>query len=306
MNELELRGLNGNNLLAFMAAVGTLRVLTQERPEWDPRLMWLNRGVWKPALSFSTEVTAADLVDSLHCYLSERTDAPEFNWSQDLAVSPDVFRALLIQAIDLSDWSSRSFVDWCAAFGSEAISVKDKIGNTHFKVTAGQQKFVGILKTLSKETEKRHIEKSLFQEWQYKEKGDIRTLRWDPSDDRRYAYRADNPSEKKSTYPQLAERGANRLALEAIPCFPTAPTSKGLATTAFSTHDKKISFSWPIWQYPARLDSVRSLLSHPELTAHHPRRARVAPIGIVEVFRSIRIIGNKYYGNFTPSQPCLY
>jgi hypothetical protein len=48
----ELGGLDGSNLLAFLAAIGALRVLTLARTDNDvPRLGWSNDGgVWRPVL----------------------------------------------------------------------------------------------------------------------------------------------------------------------------------------------------------------------------------------------------------------
>ena len=58
-----LAGLDGSNLLAFMASLGTLRLLELGRPASKPRLRWEHRGVWTPILE--TDLSQAELVDAL-------------------------------------------------------------------------------------------------------------------------------------------------------------------------------------------------------------------------------------------------
>ena len=50
MCEIELKGLDGSNLLAYLAALGTLRVLTLAEPGRDVRMRWVDRGYWMPVV----------------------------------------------------------------------------------------------------------------------------------------------------------------------------------------------------------------------------------------------------------------
>src|SRR5437588_536601 len=66
-----LRGLDGSNLLAFMAALGTLRVLTlaASRDEPPPRLSWRDEGgTWMPVIHTSTLTTPDAIVERLASY----------------------------------------------------------------------------------------------------------------------------------------------------------------------------------------------------------------------------------------------
>src|SRR2546423_464379 len=93
MHEIELPALDGGNLLAFLAALGTLRVLTESQPEANIRVRWVDHGFWKPVIHHSGLSTAAALVDELAkkvCGDSSINDA----WSigDDLTLEKSDFR----------------------------------------------------------------------------------------------------------------------------------------------------------------------------------------------------------------------
>jgi hypothetical protein len=134
-------------------------------------------------------------------------------------------------------------------------------------------------------------------------------LRWDPIDDRRYALRWKNPSAD----PPTTMRGANRLAIEALPLFPTAPNGDELATTCFRSR-KGTFFTWPIWEGELSLPVVQMLLqrsisrlgesSDDEAATVNDGTAMATQrkaLGIVAVFRSQRITVGKFR-NFTPAK----
>src|SRR5260370_24746524 len=53
MHEIELSGIEGSNLLGYMAALGTLRVLTLAGRDSQVRMRWADRGVWMPVILHS-------------------------------------------------------------------------------------------------------------------------------------------------------------------------------------------------------------------------------------------------------------
>src|SRR5690606_35990470 len=92
-------------------------------------------------------------------------------------------------------------------------------------------------------------------------------LRWDPIDDRRYALRWENPSAD----PSKTMRGANRLAIEALPLLPTMPINSRLGTTGFQgSGTRDTFFTWPIWSVPLNMPVVASLLSGTDDIAEQP------------------------------------
>lgn len=72
-----------------------------------------------------------------------------------------------------------------------------------------------------------HLREALFGPWRYENDG--LSMRWDPDDAKEYALRWRDPSIGGVS----SVWGANRLAFEALPLFPTVPTEAGLRTTGF-------------------------------------------------------------------------
>ena len=136
-----------------------------------------------------------------------------------------------------------------------------------------------------------------------------RALRWDPFDDRRYAYRSDNPAASRA-FPIYTVRGANRLAVEALRCFPTAPQGSRLATAGFAplgprlAEPAKVSLRWPTWRVFLGLATVKSLLVHPALWQDPLPTDGLSAMGVEEVFECQRRTEG-YVRNFTSAYPLL-
>ena len=163
---------------------------------------------------------------------------------------------------------------------------------------AGHQHFIKFMREIINNTTSQHLHETLFQNWKYGDEGRGMNLRWDPIDDRRYAMRWKNPSSD----PAATMRGANRLAIEAMPLFPTAPMGAELQTTGFRSK-RGCFWSWPVWDCELELPVIQSLLQLAMLTDLDLREqmpeARHA--GIAAVFKSQRITIGKFR-NFTPAK----
>ena len=298
---LLLNGLDGSNPLGFLAAVGTLRTASLADPEADWRIKWLVQdGVWTPAVLTDRPASADALVDLLYSRLRWKS-TPEFDFSKNLNVKPETFRDEAAAAQSQARQHDRRRADFITAFGCELCKTKDgkSIQDTALRTMsgAGHQHFLGTMKQLSQKTGKHDLHSSLFERWSYSD--DKLGMRWDPEEDRRYALRWDNPSDGGGV---RTVRGANRLAIEALPMLPTAPGERELQTTGFSMQDRAVSFTWPIWQVAVSVDVARSLLALPELQRPEPSRVHLNARGVVEVYRSQRITVGKYR-NFTQALP---
>jgi len=225
--------------------------------------------------------------------------------ADDLTVPCGEYRAVTMTAAANAVVGDRRHADFLAAFGSEAVESEvngkktGKIADTAFRTMsgAGHQHFLGFMRELARVTEVEHLRSALFEVWRYSDQGS--SLRWDPMDDRRYALRWLQPSGD----PAKTVRGANRLAIEALPLLPTAPVKGRLETTGFTQRKGRGAvWTWPIWTAPVGLDVVRSLVSLPELQNDAPDRRALAAMGIAEVYRCQRITQGKYR-NFTPAHP---
>ena len=291
---LLLRGLDGANPLGFLAAVGTLRTLDVAEPDARWRMSWVSTGgVWQPELLASRTLDSDELVEVLGCALHQE-ETPEFDFAKNLAVDPETFRDVARKARAAVSSNDRRFADFLAAFGCE-VSVNGEIQDTAFRTMsgAGHQHFLGTMKALVGKTTNADLRETLFATWSYSQRK--LGLRWDPEEDRRYALRWSNPSSGDGV---PVVRGANRLAVEALPLFPTAPNGKRQETTGFTNR----TFTWPIWGYPLCVDVVRSLFALKEMQASKPDRAYLRETGVVELYRSERINVGKYR-NFSTAHP---
>ena len=297
---LVLSGLDGSNPLAFLAAVGTLRIATLAEPRSDWRMKWVERhGTWVPELSALRASSPGALVELLMPALRPES-TPEFDFDNNLKISPEKFAKAATAAKCRASPEDRRYADFIASFGCETLAIENgkEIQDTAFRTMsgAGHQHFLGTMKTLVEKTDERHLHQSLFETWTYTD--DKLGLRWDPQEDRRYALRWGNPSGDGVK----TMHGASRLAVEALPLLPTIPVGLRLETTGFTRRDRATWFSWPIWQGDATVDLVRSLLALAELQAPAPDRARLRTKGVIEVYRSQRITNGKFR-NFTHARP---
>ena len=266
MTELPLVGLRADNPLAFMAALGTLRVAGAAFDQGTVRMRWqISSGAWTPALCFTgvrRKVTVErfdedELVARLHDWMSKSSGRRAFGIADDLTLSPEAFRAVSASAAADATPGDRAFVDFIAAFGSDAAELRDngkasgKIADTAFRTMsgAGHQHFLGFMRTLAEDVGPDHLRRALFVPWRYDDPLESHSMRWDPVDDVRYALRwrdsSGDPERKRSG----TMWGANRLAIEALPLLPTMPIERsGLATVGFSISKAAgAAWTWPVW-----------------------------------------------------------
>jgi len=301
-NGLLLRGLDGSNPLGFLAAVGTLRTVHIAEPEERWSMSWkTHNSVWTPSIRRSRILSETDLVKIL-CQTLSLVSGPEFNFAKNLDIERNEFRRQAISAQGNASRQNRRFADFMTAFGSEIFKDSSKpkhIQDTEFRTMsgAGHQHFLGTMKDLAAKTTKDQLHNSLFQKWDYSEHK--LGMRWDPHEDRRYALRWENPSDGRGVE---TERGANRLAVEALPLFPAIPGEKKLETSGFAQINEDTCFTWPIWSTPIGMEVVRSLLAIPALQIDEVDRNDLCSIGVPEVFRSIRLKVGRYR-NFTRAVP---
>jgi hypothetical protein len=298
--ELSLLGPDGANLLGFLCSLGTLRTLSQIGI--DAKLSWRLEAKWTPVLHLPGPLSPAQLSSNLARQLgSTRWQSPmdiEDNTHKldlrNFNVINREARDSWLQACD----GTREWSDWVCALAGE-VDNKGCATDTAFRTMsgAGHQHFLKTMRDLKELTEEHHVFATLFGFWSYEEGKP--TLRFDPLDDRRYALRWSDPSQSTKD-PIRSVRGANRLAIEALPLFPTWPTQKKLETAGFTTGGAKNTFFyWPIWTGPLSCRAIRSLLWNRKWPEKDP--VLLKSLSIAELYRVQRITMNKVR-NFTPSQ----
>lgn len=304
LHRIELSGLDAANLLGYLAALGTLRTLAQEQgPGAAVRLRWTEEpGWWMPVLEHPVCESAEQLVEVLFEALSREVN-PAWEIGEDLTIPLEEFaqisRRYALRSVE--EAPARRAVEFLAAFGSDGCASSGKaelIADTEFRTMsgAGHQHFLGFFKELRASTTREQLGAALFETWTYEDPKP--SMRWDPNDYRPHALRADDPSKD----PIKTMRGANRLAIEALPLFPTMPAVGGvLLTTGF---DRSNSIRYPVWEGAVDVESARSLLAMEDVAEGGGERRGLVQRGVLQVYRSSRFTDGKYR-NFSPSVPLL-
>lgn len=303
-NGILLKGLDGSNPLAFLAALGTLRTLTLALPDEPVKLSWEQyEGAWRPRVWCSLASDGDAIIAKLDGFIAQAIGRASFAIGDNLNLPASEFQAHLRRSVDhaeaLTNPVARIDVDFFAAFGSDVVTNDDgTMQDTALRTMsgAGHQHFLKFFRELVSKTNADHLRRALFLKWDYADDGRSLNLRWDPLDDRRYALRWEDPSGD----PVKTMRGANRLAIEALPLLATMPTALGLLTTAFQGSGRRSTFlTWPLWAQPIDMHLVIALLGQVE-SLKNDKSARVAR-GCIAMYSSTRITTGKFR-NFTPSK----
>ncbi|MEZ4362676.1 MAG: hypothetical protein R3B48_20965 [Kofleriaceae bacterium] len=310
MNDLPLTGLDGQNPLAFLAALGLLRVLDESIPAERPRpRLYFDEGGATTAHLVS-ELTVGELYELILkdaagprgeaalslAYNKEgtRADARSEGAIADLKPPPSVARAFLLELA--ARGVDRRDADLGAAFFSELIT--DHNGNTkptalHF--TAGQQKFLEMVSELRRNLQQAHLEEALFGPWRGEDP--LPSLSWDSTVARQYALRAVNPSSEK----RGSVAGANWLAVIGLSYFEVNARGDRLVTAGVEGGWKSSVFRWPVWTPPCTRREISGLLRG---AAHQLRAPQRAALGISQVFEcAITRSDQGGYGGFSPAAP---
>jgi hypothetical protein len=322
--DLHGQGPDGSNLLGFLCAVGALATLTRIWPDGQPRLRWAQQVGWRPVWTLERQASTAEVVDVMERVLQEDVHGRELidlgdelrassrparrgrrastgSSSERKKLEGAEFQRFAERAGAAARSDDRRWADFAAAFG---IAIGDAFFDTPLNThTMGQLKFFPEVLKLIKGTNAEHLHRALFEPWRYLDPSP--TMRWDPADDRRHAYRADNPADSRLA-PIRTVRGANRLAIEALPCFPLIPVGARPIAIGFTHPDRKTPswrVRWPIWTEAIPLDTLRTLLTHPHLQDAPRSSLALLRLGISEVFMAER--NDQGYRSFTPGAALL-
>jgi hypothetical protein len=275
------------------------------RGAWRP-IVRRASGEWQPERVLELLDEALSTPADFRAFtLCPKPDADPVSWAGKLRLPREDYRSFALAAREATAPGHRYLADFAAAWASDACTLGGGVQDTSFQFTAGQQRFLAMVRQLVEETNRDDLRRSLFEPWRYEDSGP--SLRWDPLDEsRQYALQWYDPT-NSSRNPLMAMRGANRLAVEALPFFPSVPLpgvwgEARLRTKGFSRFERREYFTWPIWSGWLTADVVASLLSHPELSKREPDRKQLSPMGVEEVFRSAVVMPSGRYRSFAPAQ----
>jgi len=315
---LMLDALDGANPLAFLAALGTLRVLSRVFPVHDLRLSWEQRlGAWRPLLWANRAVDKASLLSALHENglklntmfsprllaaseaASPKNKKGEARWKDKLLFPINDFRQFCATA----SASPSALVEFAATWAGETVTAGEQGGElarrTRFDFTAGQQAFIKMLSELRSTCTAEDLCRSLFTGWRYS--ATAVSMRWDTQDEKRqYALQAVDPT-NGSKNPPLADAGANFLAVEALPLFPVVP-DQWASQPGFDRDGEGRRWHWAIWTCPIGLEAIRSLLALPLADSEEWPPSLRRALGMATVFQSTIVQPSGRYRCFTPAR----
>ncbi len=304
LNGVTLVGVSGGNPLAFLAALGTFRIVSVRFPELHVRMRWeTGPGHWFPVLESpadTTQLTRESLLDMLSAELVDDFDRHPANLFVKLgSLDQAGRRAFIRNELDRSPAEAAETLAWITAFTSDAIPSSE---STQLQ-TVRRDYLPNNMKSVIERTERSHLDRTLFRTWDYADALDNQSLHLDPGEDRRHAHQWNKPSGDPNRKSEGGMLGANRLALEAIPLFTSIPENETLRTLGFTgTRSKNTRWTWPLWDVPVDLNSLPSLMARQELQAATVAPAdavRLRHLGIVAAFRTYRILVGKT-PNLTP------
>jgi CRISPR-associated endonuclease/helicase Cas3 len=299
-DELPLVGLDGSNPLAFLAALGSLRVLTHACQDRAFKMSWaIDAGKWVPTLHahrpLDRDQVLTTLVNSLGTDAARHPIAFMNKVDVDQAKSgpAELFRTRARAAAGPSD---RDALKWLSAMTSDVAPEA-----TSQLQTARRDYFWGNLFSVMKLTTEEHLRRTLFRSWDYADPLDNQSLHIEPSEDRRHAHQWSRPSGDPDRKSRGGMLGANRLAIEAFPLFQSVAIEGKLATRGFSGNRKDDTrWTWPLWGCPIGTGVVASVLALEGLQTESIDHRSLTARGIKAVFRCHRILVEKT-PNFTPA-----
>lgn len=318
-----LDGLEPDNLLAFLALLGTLRALEaadRGRPEGErlrPRATWsLDAPPLRPILHLATPMTAAAVAAETARGVAILAEAHDFDGRKDLnhtrAEARDQLetaepgdRANLLAALmtdaaikdaDKPDSAPIDPTPLCLLFGQGHQHFLDRLAGvpaTPAPPPRGRGKAAVTLSAAD------CLAEALFAPWHRSDP--TFSFRWDPEEDVRYALMAGNPTD--AAYKTGTQHGANRLAAVGLAVLTVVPeTRAGRVRPAIpgGAWKEGFSFAWPVWRDPASLSAVRALLGHPKLRTP----GGLAHLGVEHVLEARRISVGKFM-NVARAQPIV-
>lgn len=290
-SEIILSGLDGSNPLAFLAALGVLRTLSDAWPDQEVRMHWSEvAGSWCPVLRSRGDLSAQIVVDATAEQLAIGHDPScrhaHLQIGKNLSVAPVQFRVHVQRAAEVADRDRRR-ADFLASFGSEVLKhdKMDRIACTDlcFLFGSGHQHYLDTMAKLIQNVRHDHLREALFGPWRYRD--ERLSMRWDPDDAREHAYQWTSPGNETT----FTVWGANLLASEGTLFFPTVPATAGRSTTGFANVGRATVFTWPLWAASLSSDVVRSLIQLEEMRRRRLVMTTLNSRGILAVFRSEKI-----------------
>ncbi|MFA5591155.1 MAG: hypothetical protein WDA70_10685 [Lysobacteraceae bacterium] len=295
MSALRLHGLAIASPIGFMAALGLMRVLSEDCG-LNPRLGWKQGSVELSGID------ADALQRALLEHMQGRSEAPEFNFtvgagssSQPVAhlreIRPEEYRAAVQGMRD--DARALGFM---AGFGTDAVvNEKGFIARTAFDFSSANQKLAHEFRRLALRLDPRHkpprgkptSESLLHAALHGGPYAEQHSFGWDPATLMTHAHQPQAPTHA----PTPGQPWLVWLAVESLPWHPVLPIDAQRAQTL--GWQRSQTYCWPEWSSPLSAAELRLLRSRPVGTLGDLS-------GVTAVWQSARTSVGKF-GFFAPA-----
>lgn len=305
---LPLTGLDGSNPLGFLAALGTLVACdqvsrTSNAPNWLTGVATLSWGAASPNTPVlhlpGSPPSPRDFTRDLAARLPNAIADHPSAWAVQMLENeyPQRLRADTLRC-KYRPPEDRPRLEWVSALICD--SVPEAASQLQ---TVRRDYLLGNLRSVMQRTNEAALHRCLFETWDYADALDNQSLHWEPTEDRRHAYQWHQPNGDPTRKRRGGMLGANRLALEAWPLFPSFPDREPgrVRTRGFlGTRAANTFWIWPLWGSRLTPDGVASILSLEELQSDVPDVSALRDLGVTGVYRSQRILVGKT-PNLTPT-----
>jgi hypothetical protein len=287
-----LPALCGTNPLGFLAALGVLEALSGVEP--DATLRWTDELIPQAVVGGIGELDV--LLDVLESDRQRWKNSVVLRFPEG-DVKPDrtTLRDWYVTLVDKGDpYSDGNLL--CALVAEDAFDNNKKAKPTHLHFTAGQQRFLDMVRELVSSVDRDRMEEAIRGPWRYDSK--LPSMSWDSRGERIYAVRGTNPSNEK----RLGVPGADWLAFRGLVFYPVTRTDAGsLRTTACDAEWKRSAFRWPLWSPPCTRAVAASLVADSSLIGGRaaPKPSDLEERGILSILQApIRRTDQGGYGSF--------
>lgn len=285
-----LKGLDGGNPLAFLAALGTLRTLTLALSDEIVKMNWEQyEGAWRPRIWCSLASHGDAIIEKIDKTLVRRRSSHPTRFIDHKSSNREA--VAFFQSVRDGRTIEPEQDAWIASL----------VSDIHINATSPLQLtrsdyFAGNLDQIIANTSADQLRDTLMMRWRYDDALSGQSLHLEPTEDRRHAYQWNQPSGDPNRNHSGNILGANRLAIEALPLFlglPSTNPARLFMTGWTGVRANDSTWTWPIWEARNTLAVVKSTLALAELQSIQPPRYRLVPAGVCAVYRCRRILVEK-------------
>jgi hypothetical protein len=303
VSQLKLTGLKANSAHGYLASLGVVEAL--QSVGLEPEMSWSTD--FYPHALLSGVSDSDTLISALLDDRDRRLRGAVLNHPPGAP-----FQTLGCSKGELTTWAQGigelpdddpDIDQWAALVVEGGFTAQGKAKPTHLDFSAGQVKFLKVVREIAQALDERLLDEALFGPWRHE--SSLSTIRFDSEGERLAALRG-VPPEKDG---RKGVPGADWLAFRGLTFYPLtlAPgrDRARVVTAACDVDWNRSAFRWVVWSDPLDHPTIRALVTDPDLISERPDRRVTDPnqlraLGIHSVWQSTILRSPQGYGSFGP------